>query len=299
MAKALSSASVGFGRGMHPRPNILDLSTSEPFNHPSIVRNLLLKHAVVTSVERVSRRYYLARLEVVERWFRTPGLTQFIMVWIPGIDCIPLSVAKHRVSAGRHVIEVLFDIRGDGTEALAGSEGSVVGVVGPLGRVLKLEPGGGPRLIVAGGSAVAAVARIAEFLARTSSKPTVVWGVRSGVDVGFVLERLGLSDTAELVLCSEDCSIGFCGMASDAALKLFRSARWEDVILAGPRQMLLTISTELLKEGVDPVVITESMVKCGTGLCGECVLPGGTALCRSGPAFRASEVLEHLRRCQA
>lgn len=295
MAEALSRVSVGIGRGARPRPEVLGLSVSEPDHLPSRAKDLLLKHAVVNLVERVSRRYYLARLGIIEGWFREPGLTQFIMIWLPGVDYVPMSVASHWVSGGRHFIEILFDVRGEGTEALARSEGSVVGVAGPLGRALEVDPLSGPHLIVAGGSAIAAVARIAAALANAGSKPTLVWGVRSGADIGSVPERLGLRDVAELVLCSEDCSVGFCGRASDAALELFRSRRWGGVVLAGPRQMLLTLSTEMLREGVDPIVITESMVKCGTGLCGECVLPGGVTLCRSGPAFRASEVLNHLR----
>ncbi|MCD6324533.1 MAG: dihydroorotate dehydrogenase, partial [Desulfurococcales archaeon] len=124
-----------------------------------------MRHAVISSVEKLSRRYLLARLKLLENLPSEPLPTQFVMLWVPRIDYLPMSVAWYTSEE----LHIFFSIRGEGTEALSKHEG-VVGVVGPLGRGLRPEECGSRCLIAAGGTGLASVIRLAEGLRRAGAE---------------------------------------------------------------------------------------------------------------------------------
>ncbi len=276
-SEVLSESSTRFESLLGPRKLIND--------------SWMLKHALVSSVRRLSRRYLVARLEVMEG-FREPEPAQFIMIWIPGVDYLPMSVARY---LGGGVIEVFFNVRGEGTKALSMSEGRVVGIVGPLGRGLRLDSRL-KYLLIAGGSGLAPIVRVAEVLKGLGAEFRAVWGTRLGVDVGDVPRYFREAVNHELIVCSEDCSVGECGKASEVAVRVAEGlGNGFEVIAAGPKQMLASLTNSFKALGIDPVLITEAMVKCGIGLCGECLIGNGLRLCRDGPAFRSSEIINYLR----
>jgi len=250
----------------------------------------LIKHARVIKVRRLSKRYLLAELELLEPLDAMPKPTQFVMIWIPGVDYIPMSIADYDTSR----ITVFFAVRGEGTEALSNSAGRVVGVVGPLGKALTINSKAS-YVLVAGGTGLAPIIRIAKELSNLGISPAVVWGTRRSEDVGEVPRYFREVTGIELSVCTEDCGIGYCGRATDYISHILPSLRDIEVIAAGPNDMLVTIANLGFKAGIDPVLILESRVNCGLGICGSCVLGNsGSRLCREGPAFRASEVINYL-----
>ncbi len=249
-----------------------------------------LKHAKVAKVRRLSRKYLLAELELIEPLETPPGPAQFVMVWLPGIDYVPMSVAGYDGSK----ITLFFSIRGEGTEALANSTGKVVGVVGPLGKALAINAKSS-YLLVAGGTGLAPIIRLAKELSDLELLTAVIWGTRGSEDVGEVPIYFREATGFELSICTEDCSVGYCGKATDLVSEVLPKFAGNEIIVAGPNDMLATVADLGIKVGTNPILILESMVECGLGICGSCILgKTGLRLCRDGPAFRASEVMDYL-----
>src|SRR4030043_1602301 len=80
----------------------------------------------------------------------TPG--QFYMIWIPGIDEIPMSVSYIE----KDIKGITFKKVGDATKALFElKEGEKIGIRGPYGNGFKI--GGKNILLVAGGAGIAMI----------------------------------------------------------------------------------------------------------------------------------------------
>ena len=252
----------------------------------------LIRHAKVIDIIQLSRRYLIAKLKLLEDFESEPEPGQFVMIWLPGIDYIPMSIADYRDSE----LLIFFKVRGEGTRALANSKNKILGVTGPLGKPIDLC-NESKYLLVGGGTGLAPLIRLAKKLYSLNLLENVIWGTRSSDDVGVVPEFFKEVTGSELTVCTEDCSMGYCGKATDLVTELMPKLRDSsvEVIAAGPNDMLASIASMGSKYGIDPIVIMESTVKCGLGLCGECILgETGLSLCRDGPAFRASKVVNYL-----
>lgn len=243
----------------------------------------------VVSIERLSSTMYMAEIRLLDRPRERPRPFQFVMLWVPGTDSMPMSVADYEDG----LLRIVFKIRGEGTRALA--RGPVfVGVSGFYGR--GLEGGLGERvLFVAGGSGIAPL----PYLLREADggEVDVVWGVRSSDELFDIKRLVPRERIGRVFLASEDC-VGegvYCGRATDLLRELTgsRGLVWDTVIGSGPTEMLATMCRIL--GDTDPYVSLEAYVKCGMGFCGSCLLrPLRKLLCVDGPVFRCSEVREYL-----
>ncbi|MEO3993145.1 MAG: dihydroorotate dehydrogenase [Desulfurococcaceae archaeon TW002] len=218
----------------------------------------------------------------------TPEPPQFFMVWIPGVDEIPLSVADYDEEG----ISFIYEVKGVGTNALSKlGSGSYLGLKGPLGKPLKIVEGSSTLLVV-GGSGVAPTPYITKYLAYRGCRFEVVWGVKKRSEL-FNLGSI-MSGVEYIHIATEDCSIGYCGMASELARELVSKYKYDLVIGVGPRGMLKSLCE--VTSGLNTYVVLETIVKCGLGLCGSCILPNtDKLLCVDGPAFKCEEVMQYLR----
>lgn len=219
-----------------------------------------------------------------------PKPAQFFMVWIPGVDEVPLSVADYDADEG---LTFIYEVRGSGTRRLSDlNPGSFIGLKGPLGKPLEVAEGSSVLLVV-GGSGVAPAPYITKYLASKGHRFEVVWGVKKKSE----LFNLGsfMSGVEYLHVATEDCSVGYCGLASELAERLLEKNRYDLVVGVGSKGMLRTLCRATGETAT--YVVLESMVKCGIGLCGSCYLPPtGKLLCVDGPVFRCEEVIEYLER---
>ncbi len=235
----------------------------------------------------LSRRFHIIKVRPLTL-IKRPKPVQFFMVWSPGVDELPLSVAGYNASGE---ITFIYEIKGPGTRRLSELKpDSFVGLKGPLGRPLEVADGG-TALVVTGGSGVAPVPFITKHLASKGYQLEVVWGVKRGDEL-FNLCSL-MSGFEYLNIATEDCSAGYCGLASELAKSLLSKTRYDLVVGVGPKKMLESLCKATL--GVKTYVVLEAIVKCGLGLCGSCVLqPTDRLLCVDGPAFKCEEVIEYL-----
>ena len=102
-----------------------------------------------------------------------PG--QFVMVWIPGVDEIPMSLSAIK-SEG--LTSITVNEVGEASRALnQKKKGDQIGVRGPFGN--GFIPAGGNVMIVGGGTGLAPLMPLTEKLAKVADKVTVMGGAKS------------------------------------------------------------------------------------------------------------------------
>lgn len=250
----------------------------------------MFRAAKKIGTRRLSSKYYYVEFELIEPLKRPPLPFQFVNVWIPGVDEVPMSIAQYREEPS--TLSLIFKVVGKGTKALIEREG-FFGIKGPLGNGIDLR-GYSKLLFIAGGVGIAPLPYLADYALQCGVLVDVVWGVRSG-DMLFSLKEL-VKQLGEVYYATEDCSVGFCGKATQLATKLVsaKSTKWDLVVAVGPSTMLRDICRSL-SAFTEVYVSLEAIVKCGLGACGSCALkPYPKLLCVDGPVFKCAEVTEHL-----
>jgi len=222
----------------------------------------------ITGIDRVSKTLYIVKVKLVAK-LGNPQPPQFTMVWVPGCEAIPLSIARY---SGNY-IEYLVKPVGPTTSKLVEPSmvSKYIGVYGPLGKPL-LPVNGDSYLFIAGGSGLAPVLHYLDKL--KGKRSTVVYAAWSFEEVGAVPEIVSSLDGEAVTACfSRECDVK--GLASDA-LNYVNPEDYSYIIVSGPMEMIRSIARRIEpKHYTKTVVILESTVKCGLGLCGTCrALPG-------------------------
>ncbi len=246
--------------------------------------------AKVNYVKKLSPGLWKITLEVQQPISRPKPFT-FAMIWVPGVDELPLSISKIE----ENIIHFVFKIRGAGTQALASlAPGSFVKIKAPLGK--GYEPRVGEEiLLVAGGVGIAPAPLLVDYCIENGCRVDIVWGVKNSSEL-CSLNELGINTKfARVFIATEDGSYGFRGTALELASKLLSMGKKYDTVIAvGPKPMLKSFCSDESMRDVRKMVSLETIVKCGLGLCGSCcVRPYPKLLCIHGPVFECEEVMKH------
>jgi dihydroorotate dehydrogenase electron transfer subunit len=248
----------------------------------------VFKPAKKTSTRALSEKYYYVELSLLEDLGTEPRPLQFVNIWIPGVDEVPMSISHYEEKR----LYVLFKVVGEGTRSLRDRVG-FFGVKGPLGNGLLLS-GYRRVLFVAGGAGVAPLPLLARHAEECGVELDAVWGVKKSSEL-FNVKSLAPSVRA-VYYATEDCGVGYCGTAAELAKRILSSSEreYDLVVSVGPKSMLLEICRAA--QGLLRVLVSlEALVKCGLGACGSCTLkPLPKLLCVDGPVFECSEVVRHL-----
>jgi dihydroorotate dehydrogenase electron transfer subunit len=214
----------------------------------------------------------------------------------------PFSVHKvERPGTGMGTVEVVFDVVGAGTRALARLRPhDVVDALGPLGRPFDPPEGPAGCLLVGGGYGTAPLFFLATELRARRCRVDFVIGAATAGRLLDAMEakRLGHS----LTVTTDDGSAGRRGLVTDPLAGLLASTGAERVYACGPMPMLAAVSRLAAAAGVPCQVAVEEQMACGTGICFSCVLPvgdgggagpGATRMARScleGPVFDGAAI---------
>ena len=216
----------------------------------------------------------------------SPG--QFLMIWIPGVDEIPMSLSTigPTPSASITVKKV-----GEATEALHNlNPGDMIGVRGPYGKGFTLHKG--RVMIVAGGSGMSPLHPLLMRLLKIGSEVTLILGAKSKENLLFLDNLLEVSiDNFEFVPVTEDGSYGSKGLASEAAGERMEDAQFDMVYACGPEMMMFEVYKLSRMHSIPIEICLERYMRCGMGICGSCGI-GKYRVCRDGPVFSTSELVE-------
>ena len=211
-----------------------------------------------------------------------PG--QFVMVWDPGVDEIPISIAH--VSPDGTVELAIADV-GDCSHRLQQKQvGDVVGLRGPYGTGFTIT---GQRIgMVAGGYGAAPLRFAAERACVKDKAVTLFAGAQRRAELLYLTAFRALG--CEVRVATEDGSAGYHGLVTELfEEQLAAGEAFDQVLSCGPELMLLRVCELTKKVKLPTQLSVERIIKCSCGACGACDL-GGYLVCKDGPVFPA-EVL--------
>jgi dihydroorotate dehydrogenase electron transfer subunit len=228
-----------------------------------------------------------------------PG--QFVMVWLPGVDEVPMSVAYDDGATTK----ITFFAVGDMTNELATRQvGDLVGLRGPFGTCYAWEPGQ-HIVLVAGGYGAAPMYFVAKETVGHGCTLEVIVGAR-GKEHLLYLKELEALPHVSLHIATNDGSVGYKGFNTDVLDKLLsvcprdskhakenKCSPVDQVFACGPEMMLKKISEITAAHGVPSQLSMERYMKCGYGLCGNCTMdPLGVPVCLHGPVMKNDVALQ-------
>ncbi len=203
-----------------------------------------------------------------------PG--QFFMIWIPGVDEIPMSVSYIK----KKIKGITFKKVGDATTALFNLKiGDRIGIRGPYGH--GFEYIGNHLLFVGGGTGIAMVAPAIEHVRKMKKKVTCVLGAKTKTELFFV-DRIKETGSS-VFLSSDDGSIGSKGYASEIAVKIIETGGIDAIYTCGPELMMKSLYN--CSKNLPFQASLERFLKCGVGICGACCVGNGLRVCVEGPVF--------------
>lgn len=197
-----------------------------------------------------------------------PG--QFLMVWVPGVDEIPMALS----SADSITVQKV----GDATAGLFNLKiGDKIAVRGPFGNGFFK---GERMLAIAGGVGAAPLLP----LALADRVMTFLLGARTETELLFVDQ---LDECTDLQIATDDGSLGVQGFVT-VLLDDLNLGAYDKVVVCGPELMMRTVLGKVAEIGIEhrSEFALQRYMKCGIGLCGSCCIdPSGLRVCRDGPVL--------------
>jgi len=215
-----------------------------------------------------------------------PG--QFLMVWIPGVDEIPLSLS----SASGRLASVTVKEVGEATRALNRmKKGNLLGIRGPFGSYFRIM--GKSALVVGGGIGVAPLLMLVNKLLSEDVETTFIEGAKTRSEILFQDQLTALHEERglEVIFTTDDGSYGIKGLATEAAEKCLSEKKFDAIYACGKEAMIRELRSLAEKHGIQMQASLERIMRCAMGICGSCVI-GRCRVCKDGPVFDSSQLRE-------
>ena len=208
-----------------------------------------------------------------------PG--QFAMVWIPGINELPMSVMISKESG-----KTAFTVRKHGlasTGLFNIKVGEKIGIRGPYGNAFDIKQG--KLLLVGGGTGLVPMMRLLTHV-KSTDDVTVLIGAKSKDEVFFedLSNDLLKNNSHNVIISTDDGSYGEKGFVTDIVEKLVNESHFDGVYTCGPEKMMYKTVQSAHSRGIFVQASLERMMKCGVGICGSCCV-GEDLACKDGTIF--------------
>ncbi|MFH1327747.1 MAG: dihydroorotate dehydrogenase electron transfer subunit [Candidatus Bathyarchaeota archaeon] len=209
-----------------------------------------------------------------------PG--QFVMVWIPGIEEVPMSLTlmdkKSRIAA------ITIRKVGKATEILHKLQrNAVIGVRGPYGN--SFSSNAKKAVVIGGGTGVAPLLPLVEVLKKKKADLTIIDGAKTRKELLFLTDfKKTVKGLGKIIATTEDGTYGTKGLASEVLSSLLNKQKFQRIYTCGPELMIKAVIEKSRKYGVPVQASLERYMKCGIGLCGSCMIDK-YRVCKDGPVF--------------
>lgn len=219
-----------------------------------------------------------------------PG--QFVMVWIPGVDEVPMSISgsDKKGNWGITVKKV-----GECTSAIHNLKiNDPIGIRGPLGNYFPIPDKDKRLYLIAGGIGAAPIKFLASHLTQINYPFTFIEGARIHSELMFMDEfRIIKKKNTEFHYCTDDGSYGEEAFATELFNEKISPLSNEEraniiVYTCGPEKMMYNLFQICEEYKIEMFASLERNMRCGCGLCGLCALdPLGLTVCQDGPVFNS------------
>jgi dihydroorotate dehydrogenase electron transfer subunit len=213
-----------------------------------------------------------------------PG--QFLMLWIPGVDEIPLSI----MDTENGIVSITVKQVGDATRHLHSmKQGETVGVRGPFGN--SFTETNGNALFVGGGTGTAPLLFLAKQLQAKKRRLAFVVGAKTKTELLFLNDLNRVCPEKSIITTTEDGTYGLQCLVTEPLTNLLAKQKFDMVYTCGPELMVSKIFALTEQHGVPFEASLERLMRCGIGLCGSCVI-GKYRVCTDGPVFNSAQLRE-------
>lgn len=236
--------------------------------------------SIVPVTERVTETPSTVTLRFPYPAAADPG--QFVMVWLPGDDELPMSLSYTDGSSKGVTIKAMG---ATSQRAQTVGPGDRLGIRGPYGNRFDLSPR--RILIVSGGSGAAVLAPAAERARAAGGSVTVALGATRAPELLFK-ERFRAMG-ARVEVATDDGSEGTKGFVTAVAERLLSSETFDAVWTCGPEVMMKKVIVAAAGRSVPVFCSLERHMKCALGMCDACAL-GPYHVCVDGPVFPARQL---------
>ena len=252
-------------------------------NRPSFYEDFSFKRAKLRKIldESSKVKSFQFKIDLLE----TPKPGQFMMVWLPGAEEVPMSISD----AGRGLIRISVSRKGSTTARFHELErGDSLFVRGPFGNGFSLR--GKSHLLVGGGDGACSLIYALKVLSNMGKKGVYAVGAKNASELLFVGEARSLG---KLCTATENGTSGYPGLVSELLKELLAKEKFDSILTCGPERMMYEVVRQGMKRGISVQASLERYMKCGFGICGSCVLdPLGLRACVDGPVFDGALLLK-------
>jgi dihydroorotate dehydrogenase electron transfer subunit len=241
-------------------------------------RRIVQIEEIITETPTVKTLVFKDRLS----YFAKPG--QFLMIWIPRIEEIPMSVM---INSKEGYAAVTIRKFGVGSTALFDrKKGDLIGLRGPYGNRFILRKKYRKILIIGGGTGLVPLLRLVSFASKEKARSTIVMGAKTKAEVFFekITRNIIRGNNSSLLVCTDDGSYGIKGTTVTLMSKLVRDESFDCVYTCGPELMMKAVLDISNQNSIPVQASLERYMKCGIGICGSCCLDS-SLVCQDGTVF--------------
>ena len=212
------------------------------------------------------------------QWDEKASPGQFVMVWVPGMEEIPMSLSKTS-----RIKSITVKKIGKDTQKLHDlSLGDPIRIRGPYGKGFDLKKSR-KMLIIGGGVGTAAI-----IPATKETGADTIIGAKTSKDI--IMDDIAAKYVKNLWISTDDGSKGFHGNVVQLMReKIQDNSRYDMVLACGPEIMQYHLYKACVDLNVDCQLSLERHMKCGMGVCGCCVMDD-MRVCRDGPVFTKEQI---------
>jgi dihydroorotate dehydrogenase electron transfer subunit len=214
-----------------------------------------------------------------------PG--QFVMVWVPDVDEIPMSISSWNPPEMGITVQSI----GEATQALVSmSKGDWIGIRGPFGNPFSTKSK--KALVVGGGVGIAPLRPLVYNLLDKSSEVTLVIAAKTKNELIYREEFEKFNHpNLKVEIATDDGSLGFKGFATDAVSTILDGNEFDRMYTCGPEVMIAGLRDTAKNGKIRFQASLERFMKCGCGICGTCAMdPTGQLVCADGPVFTGEQL---------
>ena len=217
------------------------------------------------------------------------GAGQFLMIWIPGAEELPMSAM---IWPGQLYVAVTVRKKGYGSTSLYNKRvGDSLGVRGPYGNTFEIQNNARKVMLVGGGTGLVPLLRLTGPLSNSQIDTTMIIGAKTQLEVFF--EKLALKSledtTHRVIVTTEDGTYGKRGQATDIMQNLIDTERFDTIYTCGPEGMMKKAFQLALEKSIPIQASLERYMKCGIGICASCCI-GDRLVCRDGTIFNGEDL---------
>lgn len=210
-----------------------------------------------------------------------PG--QFAMLWQPRFDEKPFSLVN------ADPVTVMITDVGPFSHLMHEKQvGDRIWLRGPLGRGFHVLPAQRRIVLVGGGYGVAPLHWLARTAEGNTETVTTIIGARCASDIlyadAFASLPQGAHPHHQLIVTTEDGSLGIHGRVTDALMPLLERGAVDGIYACGPHGMLAALAGLASRHSIPHQLSWEAYMRCGIGICGACE-HDGKVLCMDGPVL--------------